>query len=436
MSEVSTDNSIPSRRTFLKASTAAAATAAMVGPMAIGRSAHAAGSDILKVALIGCGGRGSGAAVNAMNAEANVRLTVLADAFPDAIEGAKRNLGKQLGEKFAVTDDKCFVGFDAYKQAIATDVDVVLLCTPPHFRPAHLKAAIEGGKHVFCEKPVAVDAPGVRSVLETAAKAKEKNLSIVSGLCWRYDLGVRDTIKQIQDGAIGDIVTIQENYLTGTLWHRGRKPEWSEMEYQMRNWLYFTWLSGDHNVEQHIHSLDKALWLMNDEPPVSCYGTGGRQVRTGAEYGNIFDHHAVVYQWANGTKCFAFTRQMKGCFGEVEDHIYGTKGSAQILKNLVKSGKDTWRYKGDKPSMYDVEHKELFAGIRSGNIINNGTYMSYSTLLAIMGRMATYTGQQISWEDAMASKEDLTPAAYAWGEVKIPGATTTEVAVPGVTPFV
>lgn len=436
MSEVSTDNSIPSRRTFLKASTAAAATAAMVGPMAIGRSAHAAGSDILKVALVGCGGRGSGAAVNAMNAEPNVRLTVLADAFPDAIEGAKRNLGKQLGEKFAVTDDKCFVGFDAYKQAIATDVDVVLLCSPPHFRPAHLKAAIEGGKHVFCEKPVAVDAPGVRSVLETAAKAKEKNLSIVSGLCWRYDLGVRDTIKQIQDGAIGDIVTIQENYLTGTLWHRGRKPEWSEMEYQMRNWLYFTWLSGDHNTEQHIHSLDKAMWLMNDQPPVSCYGTGGRQVRTGAEYGNVFDHHAVVYEWANGTKCFAFTRQMKGCFGEVEDHVYGTKGSAQILKNLVKSGKDTWRYKGDKPSMYDVEHKELFAGIRSGNIINNGTYMSYSTLLAIMGRMATYTGQQISWEDAMASKEDLTPAAYAWGEVKIPGATTTEVAVPGVTPFV
>lgn len=436
MSEVLPDNSIPSRRTFLKASTAAAATAAMVGPMAIGRSAHAAGSDILKVALVGCGGRGSGAAVNAMNAEANVRLTVLADAFPDAIEGAKRNLGKQLGEKFAVTDDKCFVGFDAYKQAIATDVDVVLLCSPPHFRPAHLKAAIEGGKHVFCEKPVAVDAPGVRSVLETAAKAKEKNLSIVSGLCWRYDLGVRDTIKQIQDGMIGDIVTIQENYLTGTLWHRGRKPEWSEMEYQMRNWLYFTWLSGDHNTEQHIHSLDKAMWLMNDQPPVSCYGLGGRQVRTGAEYGNVFDHHSVVYEWANGTKCYAFTRQMKGCFGEVEDHVYGTKGSAKILKNIVKSGNDTWRYKGEKPSMYDVEHKELFAGIRSGNIINNGTYMSYSTLLAIMGRMATYTGQQISWEDAMASKEDLTPAAYAWGEVKIPGATTTEVAVPGVTPFV
>lgn len=437
MSEVRPDSSpVPSRRTFLKASTAVAATAAMAGTMSVSRSAHAAGSDILKVALVGCGGRGSGAAVNAMNAEANVRLTVLADAFPDQIEDAKKNLSKQLGEKFAVTDDKCFTGFDAYKQAIATDCDVVLLCTPPHFRPMQLRAAIEAGKHVFCEKPVAVDAPGVRSVLETAAKAKEKNLSIVSGLCWRYDLGVRDTIKQIQDGAIGDIVTIQENYLTGTLWHRGRKPEWSEMEYQMRNWLYFTWLSGDHNVEQHIHSLDKAMWLMGDKPPVSCYGMGGREVRKSEEYGNVFDHHSVVYEWENGAKCFSLTRQMKGCFGDVDDYVYGTKGKATVLKHIVKGGSDTWRYKGPKPSMYDVEHKELFAGIRSGNIINNGTYMSYSTLLAIMGRMATYTGQQISWDDAMNSKEDLTPATYAMGEVKIPGATTTGVAVPGVTPFV
>lgn len=427
--------SAPTRRTFLKTSAAAVAATTLAGSFAAPR-AHAAGSDVLKVALIGCGGRGSGAAVNAMNAEANVKLTVLADAFPDQIEAAKKNLSANVGAKYAVTDEMCFTGFDAYKQVMATDVDVVLLCTPPHFRPMQLKAAIDAGKHVFCEKPVAVDAPGVRSVLETAAKAKEKNLSIVSGLCWRYDLGVRDTMKQIQDGAIGDIVTIQENYLTGTLWHRGRRPEWSEMEYQMRNWLYFNWLSGDHNVEQHIHSLDKALWLMGDKLPSRCYGLGGRQVRTGEEYGNIFDHHAVVYEWDNGVKCFAFTRQMKGCSGDVDDYVYGTKGSATILKNIVKSGNDTWRYKGEKPSMYDVEHKELFAGIRSGSIINNGDYMSYSTMMAIMGRMATYTGQTITGDDALASKEDLTPAAYAWGEVKLPGAVTTGVAVPGVTPFV
>jgi predicted dehydrogenase len=424
------------RRTFLKASTAAAVTGALAGGMSIARSAHAAGGDTLKVGLIGCGGRGSGAAVNAMNAESNVRLTVLADAFPDQLEAGKANLSKQLGEKYQVKPEQCFHGFDAYKKTMETDIDVVLLCTPPHFRPLHLKAAIDAGKHVFCEKPVAVDAPGVRSVLATAAEAKKKNLSIVSGLCWRYDLGVRETMKQIQDGAIGDIVTIQENYLTGTLWHRGRKPEWSEMEYQMRNWLYFTWLSGDHNVEQHIHSLDKAMWLMGDKPPALAYGLGGRQVRTGAEYGNIFDHHAVVYEWANGTKCFAFTRQMKGCFGETEDFVYGTKGTASILKNQVKSGKDIWRYKGDKPSMYDVEHKEMIAGIRSGNIINNGEYMSFSTMLAILGRMTTYTGQQILWEDAINSKEDYTPESYAFGEVKLPKATTDKVAVPGVTPFV
>jgi predicted dehydrogenase len=438
MSEFRADRNaaVPNRRTFLKTSAAAVAATAFVGSLNA-PAAHAAGSDVLKVALIGCGGRGSGAAVNAMNAEPNVRLTVLADAFPDQIEEAKKNLSKTIGgEKYAVTDEMCFVGFDAYKQALATDVDVVILTTPPHFRPQHLQAAIEAGKHVFCEKPVAVDAPGVRSVMATAAKAKEKNLSIVSGLCWRYDLGVRDTIKQIQDGAIGDITAIQENYLTGTLWHRGRRPEWSDMEFQMRNWLYFTWLSGDHNVEQHIHSLDKAMWLMGDKPPARCYGMGGRQVRTGEEFGNIFDHHAVVYEWDNGVKCFAFTRQMKGCSGDVDDYVFGTKGNATILKNIVKSGDQTWRYKGEKPSMYDVEHKELFAGIRSGSIINNGDYMSSSTMLAIMGRMATYTGQTITWEDALNSKEDLTPAAYAWGPVQLPHATTTGVAVPGVTPFV
>lgn len=422
------------RRTFLQTSSVALAGAAVASTLGAVPMAHAAGSDVLKIALIGCGGRGSGAAVNAMSADPNVQLTVLADAFPDQIAAAKANLGKN--PKFAVPDDQCFVGFDAYKKVMETDVDVVLLCTPPHFRPAQLKAAIEAGKHVFCEKPVAVDAPGVRSVLETAAAAKQKNLSIVSGLCWRYDPGVRETIKKIQDGAIGDIVTIQENYLTGTLWHRGRKPEWTDMEYQMRNWLYFTWLSGDHNVEQHIHSLDKAMWLMGDKPPVSCFGLGGRQVRTGAEYGNIFDHHAVCYEWESGVKCYAYTRQMKGCSGDVEDYVYGTKGKASVLKNMVKSGSETWRYKGDKPSMYDVEHQELFAGIRSGNIINNGVYMSYSTMLAIMGRMACYTGQNVTWEAAMESKEDLTPSAYAFGPVKIPGATTLDVAVPGVTPLV
>ena len=285
---------------------------------------------------------------------------------------------------------------------------------------------------------MAVDAPGVRSVLKTSEEAKAKKLALVSGLCWRYDLGVRETIKRIQDGAIGDIVAMQENYLTGTLWHRGTReehPDWSEMEYQMRNWMYYTWLSGDHNVEQHIHSLDKALWLMGDQPPVAAVGLGGRQVRTGEQWGNIYDHHAVYYEWANGVRMYSFTRQMENCKNETEDIILGTKGQAQVIKNEITSGGETWRYRGEKPSMYDVEHVELFKSIRDGNPINNGQYMCYSTLLAIMGRMATYTGQRITWENAMNSKLDLTPESYAWGPVKLPPEALA-VAMPGKTPFI
>jgi predicted dehydrogenase len=307
----------------------------------------------------------------------------------------------------------------------------VLLCTPPHFRPAHLKAAIDAGKHVFCEKPVAVDAPGVRSCLESGEMAGKKNLNLVSGLCWRYDYGVRATMDKIKSGAIGDIVAIQENYLTGYLWHRGRKPEWSEMEYQMRNWMYFTWLSGDHNVEQHIHSLDKAMWLNDDKPPAACFGLGGRQARTEEQWGNIFDHHAVCYQWPNGVNCFAYTRQQEGCANETEDYVWGTKGRAEVLKHEVVSGTDEWKYKGDKPTMYDVEHLELYRAIREGKPINNGTYQCYSTMLAIMGRMATYTGQKITWDMAINSQESLSPEKYEWGDIKVP-----TVAVPGKTAFV
>jgi predicted dehydrogenase len=424
----------PDRRRFLKDASTLAAAGAVSASLVNTRMVHAAGSDVIKYALIGCGGRGMSAAMDAAKAGDNVQLVAIADIFKDRVDYAKGALKQQLGPKFNVPDENCFHDFDAYKQIMATNCDLVLLCTTPHFRPLHLRAAIEAGKHVFCEKPVAVDAPGVKHVLESTRMAEEKKLNLVSGLCWRYDYGVRETMKRIKDGAIGDIVSIQENYLTGTLWHRGKRPEWSEMEYQIRNWLYFTWLSGDHNTEQHIHSLDKALWLMNDEPPVSCYGTGGRQVRTGDEWGHIYDHFAVVYEWANGVKCHAYTRQQADCWNETDDYVYGTKGRARILQFTVE-GQEKWKYSGPQPSMYLVEHQELNRAITEGRVINNGKYMSYSTMMAIIGRMACYTGQRLTWDQAMNSQESLTPAKYEWGKVELPPGALA-VAMPGKTKFV
>lgn len=420
---------LPSRRDFLQQGGATVTAGAFLGTLALSRSAHAAGSDVLKVGLIGCGGRGTGAAAQAINADPQARLTALGDAFSDRLQGSLANLRKENPEKVQVADDHCFVGFDAYQKVIDSGVDVVVLATPPHFRPAHLKAAIEAGKHVFCEKPVAVDGPGVRSVLESCELARQKNLSVVSGLCWRYDYGVRETMQRVLDGAIGEVVAIQENYLAGSLWMHPRKPEWSDMEWQLRNWLYFTWLSGDHNVEQHVHSLDKAAWAMREEPPVKCFGLGGRQVRTGPEYGHIFDHHAVVYEYANGTKVFAYTRQQDGCKVDVEDYFIGTKGRAQVLRHAI-TGENAWRYTGKKNNMYQTEHDELFASIRSGNPINNGVFMARSTLLAIMGRMATYTGKEVTWEQALNSQERLGPDKYDWGSLGVP-----DVAQPGRTPL-
>lgn len=419
----------PSRRSFLKVSTLALAGAA-ASQTWITRSAHAAGSDTLKIGLIGCGGRGTGAVGNAFAADSNCRLTAVADAFADQAQNSLAQLRKTASDRVAVDADRCFAGFDAYQKLLATDVDVVILATPPHFRPAHLKAAIASGKHVFCEKPVAVDAPGVRSVLETTEEAKKKNLTIVSGLCYRYDPPKRELISRVHDGAIGDILAMQVSYNTGTLWHRGRQDSWSEMENQLRNWLYYTWLSGDFNVEQHVHSLDKAAWAMKDEPPVRATGLGGRQVRVEPQWGNIFDHFSVVYEYANGVKLFAQCRQMAGCSVDVSDHLIGSKGSAEMMRATIE-GPQAWRYRGAKPNMYEEEHRAMFGAIRSGSPINNGVYMARSTMLAIMGRMAAYTGQTLTWEQCLNSTEDLSPAKYEWADIPVP-----QVAKPGLTRFV
>jgi len=420
------------RRDFLKKSTAVV-SGSLLGSLALNAGAYAAGRDVLRIGLVGCGGRGTGAAEQALAADPNIHLVAMGDAFADRIESAHDRLQhRSTNGRIDVPPERRFVGFDAYRHVIEA-CDVVLLCTPPHFRPAQLKAAIAAGRHVFAEKPVAVDAGGVRSVIETCQEAESKRLSVVSGLCYRYDPGMRATFARIHDGIVGDIVAMQTSYDTHGLWMHPRQPSWSDMEWQVRNWLYFTWLSGDFNVEQHVHSLDKTAWAMRDQYPISCSGTGGRQTRISPDYGNIFDHMAVVYEYPNGVKTFSRCRQQDGCSVDVTDHIFGTKGHVDVMSHVAydPAGKEIWRYKGPKTNMYQVEHNELFAGIRSGKPINNGHYMAHSTMMGIMGRMAAYTGKKITWDQAMKSKEDLTPKAYQWGSIEV-----VPVAMPGVTPFV
>jgi len=414
------------RREFLGTTARASIAAAMSAPLV-----HAAGDDVLKVGLIGCGGRGTGAAEQALTADPNVRLVAMGDAFSDRLQSSLKILKKSLPEKVEVKEENCFVGFDAYKGVIAA-CDVVLLCEPPHFRPAHLQAAVQAGKHVFAEKPVAVDAPGIRSVLASCEEAKKRSLSIVSGLCLRYSAGFRELMKRVHDGQIGDLVALQANdYRTGR-WSRPRQPEWSDMLWHMRNWYNFTWLSGDFNVEQHVHYLDVCAWAMKDQYPVRAIGMGGRQVLTEPEYGNIYDHFSIVYEYAGGARMFSNTRQHKNCKNDMSALAIGTKGRALISEGRVSiTGETPWEYAGKDKSIYQVEHDEFFASIRSGRPINNGEYMSKSTLMAIQGRMAAYTGQQIGWEQALNSKEDLTPARYDWNlAIELP-----PVATPGLTKF-
>ena len=426
-----------SRRDFLAAG--AVTAAAMAVPSSLSAGLYADGSDRLRVGLIGCGGRGSGAAAQALGAYEGAELVAFGDVFDDILESCRRRLTRQFNkegqpDRVTADDAHCFVGFEAYKQVIEAS-DVVLLATTPHFRPLHMRAAVEAGKHIFCEKPVAVDAPGVRSVLESSNMAKEKNLSVVSGLCWRYHHGKRAVFEQIKSGAIGKIVSMQCSYMTGGVWDPRRTPDQckSQMEYQLRNWYYYTWLSGDFNVEQHIHSLDKMMWAMDDEPPVSISGSGGRQVRTDARYGNIYDHFNVVYEWANGVKAFARCRHWNNCETEVEDYIVGTKGRVDVMGHKIYDldGNLIWSFDGEGGDMYQIEHDELFAGILAGKPINNGEYMCKSTMMAIAGRMSSYTGQKLSWDQVMNSQEDLSPASYDWTDIPVP-----EVAIPGKTKFV
>lgn len=424
------------RRDFLiTSSLLATAPTVLAGASTAAAAVHAGGSDTLKVGLIGCGGRGAGAAIDALTADKNVQLTAMADVFGERLNSSLETLQKNAAAvgRIDVPEERRFVGFDAYNQLISTDVDVVLMATPPHFRPAHLKAAVNAGKHVFCEKPVAVDSPGVRSVLETCKQAKEKGLSIVSGLCLREHRGFKEATRRIHDGEIGEIHTLFADDYRGPIWSKPRQPAWTDMHNQMHNWYYYTWLSGDFNVEQHVHYLDVCS-LVKGEYPKTAIGIGGRQVRTGKEYGNIYDHHSVTYEYEDGARLISNCRQQAGCKMEMRAVVRGSRGQADLDESKVGISNDSkWRFRDKEPpkSIYELEHERLFASIRGGKAENDGEYMSKSTLLAIMGRMATYTGQVITWDQAMNSQELLAPKKYEWGD-----APEVVIASPGVTRFV
>jgi predicted dehydrogenase len=424
------------RRQFLK--TSALAGGALVAPAILPGGANAAeDGPTLKIGLVGCGGRGTGAAGEALAADKNVVLTALADVFEEKLKASLEALRQQAPDKVRVEPDHCFVGLDAYQKLIDSGVDVVLLAEPPGFRPEHLKAAVAAGKHIFCEKPVATDAPGVRSVLETVAKAKEKNLVLVSGLCWRYNLAERALFQKILDGAIGAIRVVYATCYTGVV--RAMPPAsqrpatMGDLEWQLRSWYNFGWLSGDSLVEQAVHAVDWMLWALNDQPPQTALAVGGRQIP--APGGNIFDHFEVNYEFAGGVRGFIGSRQQSGCADDYTATILGTKGDARELGFgglPFILGENKWRYQNPRPNMYQIEHNELFAAIRSGQPINDGLRMANTTLAAIMGRMAAYTGQEITWDMALNSQEKLVPEKLDW-QTPIP---VPSWAMPGKTKFV
>lgn len=407
-----------SRREFLTSSAAVGAT--LVAPSLLKASS---GRATLRLGLIGCGGRGTGAVIDAVAADNDVVLYAMGDVFEDRLRGSEQHLRSQIKDKVQVSKERSFVGFAAYQGVIESGVDVVILTTPPGFRPAHLSAAVTAGKHVFTEKPVAVDGAGVREVYRASDEAKSKGLAIVAGTQRRHDIAYRQAMERIHAGAIGEIVATYCYWNQGGLWMNPRKSEWTDMEWQLRNWLYFTWLSGDHIVEQHVHNLDIINWAMRSHP-VKAVGVGGRQVRTDPAYGHVYDHFAIEFEYENGVRMLSMCRQQDGTASRVAEHLVGTKGTSNA--NTYISGESAWRFEGDRPNPYVEEHKRLFEGIRSGTVLNEGRQVAESTMTAILGREAAYTGQEVTWEQVLNSDIRLGPEKLEFGPLPVP-----EVAMPG-----
>ncbi len=418
-----------SRRDFLKKSAVAAAggVAARFGAIP---AVHAAGSDTIKIGLIGCGQRGTGAADNALATDPAVRIAAMGDVFKDHLDKSLEILTKSAPDRVNVPEERRFIGFDAYEKVLATDVNYVILATPPGFRPTHVKAAVAAGKNIFCEKPCAVDGPGIRKVLQAYEEAKPKGLSIVVGTQRRHQTGYLETMKRIHDGAIGEITAARCYWNQGKIWVYPRQEGWNDMEWQLRNWYYFTWLCGDHIVEQHVHNLDVVNWALGSTP-LRAVGTGGRQVRTGPEYGHIYDHFAIDYEYPNGVHVASMCRQMVGCENNVSEALAGSKGFCQVNKYTI-TGATPWQLGTNDNKPFVQEHADLIESIRSGKRLNELKNVAEATLTAIMGRMAAYTGQAVTWDQALDSKEDLTPAKLEWDAPL----AVAPVAMPGKTELV
>jgi myo-inositol 2-dehydrogenase/D-chiro-inositol 1-dehydrogenase len=408
------------RREFLKASALVGAGVMVNGVAFAGGGAHSAMDDTIKIVLIGCGGRGTGAAFQALSTKQNIKLVAMADAFSDRLESAYKDIKQKFGDKVDVPQERRFVGFDGYKQAIAL-ADVVLLATPPGFRPGHFEEAVNQNKHVFMEKPVAVDSPGIRRVLAAAKLAESKKLNVVVGLQRRYQNNYREAIKRVQDGMIGEVTGGQVYWNSGGVWVKDREPNQTEMEYQMRNWYYFNWLCGDHIVEQHVHNIDIANWIKGAYP-VSIQGTGSRAWRTGKQYGEIYDNHSVELTYADGAVVHSQCRHFEGIDNRVDEGFQGTKGRVHLdagsnIGRLVDTkGKPLYNYSAKtNPNPYQTEHDELFDAIAKGEYkFHDAERGANSCLTSIIGRYATYSGKKISWEQGLAADNNLFPDELSW----------------------
>ncbi|MAT72589.1 MAG: oxidoreductase [Planctomycetaceae bacterium] len=410
------------RRDFLRGGASATAGAVLLGATAklASGAAHPGGSDEIKVAVIGCGGRGTSAAAQALETKGPVTIVALADAFADNVERAHQQLeavvakGKSEGNelladsKLDCPPERRFAGFDAYKKALETDADLVILATPPGFRPLHFEAAVAAGKHVFAEKPLAVDPPGVRQFMAANEQAKQKNLLVAIGLQRHHDPRYVETIQRIHDGEIGDVVATRVYWNGGGVWVRNRTPDQNEMQYQMRNWYYFHWLCADHYVEQHIHNLDIGNWI-HGKTPVRCNAMGGRQVRTSKETGQIFDHFAAEFTYDDGTKMFSQARHIPNCWTEVGEAAHGTQGVCEVSRFRMEGRDGRWRSRLPGVDAWHQEHHDLFAALRRGETYNEGDYGAEATMTAVLGMMAAYSGQDLTWDEALASDQSFAP---------------------------